>query len=131
MSEQKKDPRTVRATIAPLPDADRRNKRRVKIAQPVRVRPSEPGRTDFDEVSATLNVCRDGIYFPTELDSYYKGMRLFVTFPYSEEPGAINLEYIGEIVRVDKLLHGQHGIAVHLKTSVNVLGHTPLRNARP
>ncbi len=122
MSEHKK-PETLRATIAPLPDSDRRNKRRVKIAQPVRVRPSEPGGVPFDEVCATLNVCRNGIYFPTDLDSYYKGMRVFVTFPYSEAPGALNLDYIGEVVRVDKVPDRRHGIAVHLKMSINVKTH--------
>ncbi len=113
------DGMTVAATVSAL-HSDRRIKRRVKLAQPVRVRPSEPG-FQFDEVRATINVCRDGIYFSTDEKYYEKGMRVFVTLPYSDAPDAINLEYIGEVVRVDKLTHGQFGVAVHLKVTVNVL----------
>ncbi len=105
----------------PSTNGERRNKRRVRIAQPVRVRPSEPRGEAFDEVQATINVCRDGVYFPSALHSYQPGMRVFITFPYSEMPGAINLEYIGEVVRVDKLTHGRLGVAVHLKSTINAV----------
>ena len=120
MSESNKVANTVKARVAPLPDLDRRGKRRAKVAQPVRVRPSEPGEKQFDEVQVTLNVCRNGIYFATERDSYYKHMRLFVTFPYSNGPGAINWEYIGQVVRVDRLPDGRRGIAVQLVMSINL-----------
>lgn len=116
------DPNIPPSTVAPG-GPDRRNKRRVRVAQSVRIRPSEPMGAGFDEVQATINVCRDGIYFPTTLNSYQKGMRVFVTFPYSDMPGAINLEYIGEVVRVDKLTHGRLGVAVHLKTTINAVGN--------
>lgn len=101
-----------------LPDSagDRRNKRRVKMSQQVRVRPSDPIGAGFEEVQATINVSRDGLYFPTMLSSYRVGMQVLVTFPYSEMPGAINLEYVGYVVRVDKLTHGRWAIAVHLKS---------------
>lgn len=112
---------TVTATVSAL-HSDRRIKRRVKIAQAVRVRPSEPG-FHFDEVRATINVCRDGVYFATDEKYYTKGMRVFVTMPYSDAPGAINLEYIGEVVRVDKLTHNQWGVAVHLKMTVNAVSN--------
>lgn len=101
--------------------AERRNKRRVRVAQPIRVRPSNPQGSPFDEVQATMNVCRDGVYFPTMLQTYKPGMRVFITFPYSEMPGAINLDYIGEVVRVDKLSHGRLGVAVHLKSTMNAV----------
>jgi hypothetical protein len=117
MSEPKK-PITVKATVAPLPGSERRGKRRVKVAQPVRVRASDPGWYNFDEVRATINICRDGVYFPTDMTTYRMGMRLFVVFPYSDLPGALNTEYIGKVVRVDKLTHGRFGIAVHLAHAV-------------
>ncbi len=117
----------VKATVAPLPGSDRRNRGRAKLAQPLRVRPSEPGGADFDEVLMTINVCRDGVYFPTEREGYFKGMRVFITFPYNETPGAINLEYIGEVVRIDKLSHGRQGIAVHLKMKLNLGGRETIR----
>jgi hypothetical protein len=110
----------VRATIVPLPDSDRRDKRRARIAQPVRVRPSMPGGVDFDEVHATINVSRHGLYFPTTRDTYKKGLRLFITLPFHDDPNAINLEYIGEVVRVDRLPDGKFGVAVHLLMTVNL-----------
>lgn len=112
--------RSFQATVAALPDTERRHKRRAKVAQPVRVRPSEPRDNDFDEVRVTLNVCRDGLYFATQRDSYFKGLRLFITFPYQDHPGAINLEYIGKVVRVDRLADGRHGVAIHLLMSFNL-----------
>jgi hypothetical protein len=114
--------KTLRATVTPLPPAtdERRRKRRARVAQPVRVRPSEPIANDFDEVRATLNVCRDGIYFDTERDTYSKGMRLFITFPYHRDPNAINLEYIGQVVRLDRLPDGRQGVAVHLLMTINL-----------
>lgn len=121
MSEAPK-PITTHATVTKLPD--RRNKRRVRISQPVRVRPSEPYGQQFDEVLVTINVCRDGLYFATREKTYEAGTRLFITFPYSDEPGAVNLEYLGRVVRVDKLPRGQFGIAVHLSMSVNLKSDT-------
>lgn len=117
---QPANPQSVRATVAPLPD--RRDKRRARIAQPVRVRPSEPIPNGFDEVRATINVCRNGLYFDTERNSYEPGMRLFITFPYHQEASAINLEYIGRVVRVDKLASGRAGVAVHLLMTCNLQG---------
>jgi len=113
---------TTVATVAKLPD--RRNKRRVKLAQPLRVRPSEPHGTQFDEVLVTINICRNGLYFATLEKTYSPGQRLFITFPYSGEPGAVNLEYIGRVVRVDKLPRGQSGIAVQLVMTVNLQSET-------
>lgn len=113
---------TARATVAQLPD--RRDKRRVKLAQPLRVRPSEPHGLQFDEVLVTINICRNGIYFATLEKDYKPGMRLFITFPYSGEPGAVNLEYIGRVVRVDNLPRGQNGVAVQLLMTVNLKSET-------
>lgn len=117
---QPSNPQAVRATVAPLPD--RRDKRRARIAQPVRVRPSEPMQNGFDEVRATINVCRNGLYFDTERDSYKPGMRLFITFPFHRDASAINLEYIGRVVRLDRLANGRVGVAVHLLMTCNLQG---------
>ena len=99
--------------------SDRRNKRRAQISQKLRVRPSEPAQ-NFDEVQSTINACRDGLYFSTELKEYRKEMRLFVTFPYSDAPGAVNMEYIGRVVRIDPLPRNRFGIAVQLVMSMNL-----------
>jgi hypothetical protein len=103
-----------------MPDFERRGKRRAMLSQTVRVRPSQPGGRDFDEVLTTINISRDGIYFSSDTNSYFKGQRLFITMPYSGVAGAVNPEYIGEVVRVDSLPQKRQGIAVHLVTSVNL-----------
>ncbi len=118
MQDSKPSTTIAPATVARLPD--RRIKRRVRISQPVRVRPSEPHGLQFDEVLVTINVCRNGLYFATREKSYAAGQRVFITFPYSDDPCAVNLEYLGQVVRVDKLPRGQFGVAVQLLMSVNL-----------
>jgi hypothetical protein len=47
-------------------------------------------------------------------------MRLFVSFPYSDAPGAMNMEYIGRVVRIDTLPRDRFGIAVQLVMTMNL-----------
>jgi hypothetical protein len=47
-------------------------------------------------------------------------MRLFVTFPHSDAPGAVNMEYIGRVVRIDPLPRNRLGVAVQLVMSMNL-----------
>jgi hypothetical protein len=96
---------------------ERRGKPRLRLTQLARGRPSQTN--DFGEIQSTINSGREGVYFGTELKSYFKGMRLLVTVPYSTQHGAINQEYIGEVVRIDALAEGIYGIAVHLKQRIN------------
>jgi hypothetical protein len=85
---------------------------------------------DFDEVIATENTCRDGFYAPTIIACYKKHMRVFVTFPYSVSPGAINRDYVGEVVRVENLPDGRNGIAVHLLSPLSFSVHDGVSAAR-
>jgi hypothetical protein len=73
-----------------------------------------------DEVIATINSCREGCYFATADSRYGAHARLFVTFPYSAEPGALNRDYLAEIVRVDNLPSGRTGIAVHFLSTISL-----------
>jgi len=117
---QPSNPTSAPATVAALPN--RRGKRRACISQPVRVRPSEPIPNTFDEVRATINVCRNGLYFDTDRGCYKVGMRLFITFPFHEDVQAINLEYIGRVVRIDKRADGRFAVAVELLMTCNLQG---------
>jgi PilZ domain len=100
--------------------ADNRGSRRAKIAKPVRVRPSEPRDDHFEDVPISVNASRHGIYFVSRLHSYYPGMRVFVTFPYSSPHDPMNCEYVAQVLRVEKLEGGKTGVAVHLKMNVNL-----------
>src|SRR5271156_6573777 len=101
------------------PVTDNRVSRRAKIARPVRVRPSEPRDDHFDDQPISVNVSKSGIYFVTRQKSYYPGMRVFVTFPYSSPHDPMNCEYVAQVVRVEKLENGKTGVAVHLQMSMN------------
>jgi hypothetical protein len=99
---------------------EKRLRPRAKISCLVRVRPSSPMDNAFDEVCATENSSRDGCYFATHNPRYKKSMRLFVSFPYSSELGAINREYVAEILRIDELPELRRGIAVKLVTTITL-----------
>jgi len=104
---------------------EKRRSRRVKIVRPVRVRPSEPRDEHFEDLPVSINASKEGIYFTTRISSYYKGMRVFVTFPFASLHDPMNCEYIAEVVRVEELPKGKFGVAVHLKTNVNYSSSAP------
>lgn len=94
--------------------AERRASRRCKITQLMRIRPSDPEREHFDDLRGTLSVSRSGVYFQSSEAAYEIGMRLFVTLPYSQNPMAMNREYLAEVVRRDPLPTGMFGIGLKL-----------------
>ena len=102
-----------------------RRSRRAKIARPMRVRPSEPRDEHFEDHPVSVNASKEGIYFTSRRDSYYPGMRVFVTFPYSSPHDPMNCEYVGEVLRVEKLPNNKTGVAVHLKLTVNYSAGSP------
>jgi hypothetical protein len=54
---------------------------------------------------------RTGFYFVTNgIEFYRRGMLLYVIPAF----GCFNFEYLGEVVRIEKLAYGEYGIAVHL-----------------
>jgi len=89
--------------------AEQRRSRRAKISKPLRVRPSEPRDEHFEDVPVSVNASKEGIYFLTRRPNYYKGMRLFVTFPFASPHDPMNCEYMAEGVRVENLSHGRFG----------------------
>lgn len=120
MGETPNSPTTLMAVVAPLAGESRRS-RRAKVGLALRARPSDPEKDDhFEEVRMTLNASRDGIYFATWSESYYHGMRLFVTFPYSSSVALADGEYVGQVMRVDRLGDGRLGVAVQLLTTINL-----------
>src|SRR5437660_8616771 len=94
--------------------SERRGSRRCKFTQLMRIRPSDPQRTHFDDMRGTISVSRTGVYFQTSELGYEIGMRLFLIMPYSNDPGSTNREYLAEVVRKDPLPNGLTGIGVKL-----------------
>ena len=87
--------------------------RRAEISLQARIRSADFKDGSFDEVRITQNASRKAIYFFTELNRYYQGMRVHVTTPYDPRPGAMNMEQIGEVARVHRREDG-YGVAVIL-----------------
>ena len=108
--------------------AEKRKSRRAKISKKLRVRPSEPRDEHFEDFPVSTDASKEGIYFHTRRESYYKGMRVFVTFPFSSAHDPMNCEYIAEVVRVNPLAKGKFGVAVHLVMTMN---YTPPSASKP
>ncbi len=119
------DPEAIMPEQPAKPVDQQRRSRRAKIARPLRVRPSEPRDEHFEDMPISVNASKEGIYFTTRRESYYPGMRVFVTFPYSSPHDPMNCEYLAEVVRVEKLPNNKAGIAVHLKMTVNYSAGAP------
>jgi hypothetical protein len=106
---------TGNSVIAHKPNQpERRGSRRCKINQLMRIRPSDPEKEHFEDLRGTTSVSRSGVSFQSSEQGYEIGLRLFVTMPYSPEPGAINREYLAEVVRLDALPNGLNGIGIKL-----------------
>ncbi len=98
---------------------NKRRSRRAKIAKPLRVRPSEPRDEHFEDMPISVNASKEGIYFHSRRSNYYKGMRVFVTFPFTSAHDPMNCEYVAEVVRVETLPNGRFGVALHLVMTMN------------
>ena len=107
------------------PYQKQRRTRRAKIAKTLRVRPSEPREEHFEDLPVSINASKEGVYFHTRRENYYKGMRVFVTFPFSSPHDPMNREYVAEVVRVEKLPNGRFGVALNLKMTVNYSAGAP------
>jgi hypothetical protein len=89
---------------------ERRREPRVQVDRLVYVQHADSGDAYFEEVRSMRDLSRSGFYFTTDRDSYKAGTRLHVVPAF----GCLNLEYLGEVVRVEQLPFGEFGVAVRL-----------------
>ena len=89
---------------------ERRREPRVQVDHLVYVQPANAERGHFEEVRSMRDLSRSGFYFTTERDCYHLGNQLHVI----PALGSLNLEYLGEVVRVENLPEGEFGIGVRL-----------------
>jgi hypothetical protein len=97
---------------------EKRRSRRIRIGQPLMIRASDPRDAQIVETNMTRNVSRDGIYFISEIASYYEGMRLYVNVPHHSPRGLQDREYLGQVARIEKLADGKWGVAVQFLLEV-------------
>jgi hypothetical protein len=98
--------------------AENRGSQRVRISRKLRVRPSEGDSEHFEEFPISANISKNGVYFYTSLQNYRKGMRLFVTYPFTFANDPMKSEYLAEVVRVDEVSHERFGVAIHLLMTI-------------
>jgi len=129
--EMIKKPTTEAAPKPAATQNERRGNRRCKITQLMRIRPSDPKKPHFEDLRGSVSVSRSGVYFQSSEPAYEVGLRLFVTMPYSNNPAALNREYLAEVVRRDVLPTGMFGIGIKIlmemgmQHSYNFGGSTP------
>jgi PilZ domain len=110
--------------------AKKRRSSRAKMARTLRVRPSDPKDDHFEDLPVSINASKEGVLFRTRRTTYYPGMRVFVTFPYSSPHDPMNCEYLAKVVRVDKLPNDRFGVAVELLMTVNYSANKPGSSGR-
>ena len=110
MNELQKRIFSLNEETEPTRSSDRRREPRVREERLVHVQPAEPGSKPFEEVRTMKDFSRNGVYFITDRASYRTGDHLHVVPAF----GGLNLEYFGEVVRVEPLPFGEYGIAVRL-----------------
>src|SRR5260370_3739816 len=109
MSERLSSVAPTLSAAVPATRTERRQMRRAGISLQIRIRSADFNDGNFDEIRLTQNASRKAIYFFTELNRYYKGMRVRVTSPHDPSAGAVNLEQIEEVVRVHRREDGDGG----------------------
>jgi hypothetical protein len=95
-----------------MPLMDRRYVRRVKLRQPIKVRPASPKDGEFEDINETENASKRGIYFMTIISRYFVGMRVYVTLPYTSPASPKSREYLGQVIRVEHTTTEKRGVAV-------------------
>jgi hypothetical protein len=86
----------------------------------VYVQPVNPEGGNFEEVRTMKDFSRSGFYFITGRDFYQPGDHLHVVPAF----GCLNLEHLGEVVRVEQLQFGEFGVAVRLLRVENLVANT-------
>lgn len=108
--EQRIFSQKIEGEDGPTDQADRRREPRIQVDRLVYVQLADSGDSYFEEVRSMRDLSRSGFYFVTDRDSYKQGIRLHVVPAF----GCLNLEYLGEVVRVEELPFGEFGVAVRL-----------------
>ena len=105
-----------KSTASTPPAIERRRRKRAKISAQVHIR-AVNSPEPIEEVCKSVDVSRDGLLFISGRAGYWKGLRLDVTFPYSNAAAALNQAQAAEIVRVTDYGSGQFAVAVQFLTA--------------
>jgi hypothetical protein len=93
---------------------NRRRNLRARISLSIRVRSADFVDDQVDEVQATINVSRGGLYFISQRNSYHRGMKVLLTIPFRDFVADPGPQERGEVVRVEHFKDGRAGVALRL-----------------
>src|SRR5258708_16786614 len=82
-----------------ISEENRRRNPRARISLPIRVRSADFVDDQVDEVRATINVSRGGLYFSSQRCSYHRGMKGLLTISFTDFVSAANPGEPGKAVR--------------------------------
>ena len=88
-----------RRSVSERRQSFQRQNYRVPLQLPIRIRYKNLARS-FEEVTTTINMCRNGVYFSSRYP-HSKGAIVFVTTNYSPTNPESNIEQLGSVVRVE------------------------------
>jgi hypothetical protein len=89
-----------------ISEENTRRNPRARISLPIRVRCADFAADQVDEVRATINVSRGGLYFSSQRSSYHRGMNVLLTIPFRGFVADAGPEEGGEVVRVEHFKGG-------------------------
>jgi len=127
MSQLQQGAWPLNAKEAPACLEDRRGAPRSQSGSLVYLQSAHLQVEQFEEIRTLNNHSQSGFYFITERMSYFPGMQLHVI----PAVNSLNLEFVGEVVRVEPLPAGEYGVAVKLLRIRNLTGNsrTTVRSA--
>jgi len=97
--------------MATPPTQSTRSERRLKIAQPVRIRAEDFAATV--QVGETLNMARNGLYVICPENPFHVGMHVHLILGYrAGDP--VQHEWVGEILRIERREDGKWGVALRI-----------------
>jgi len=95
---------------------NRRCAARAKMSLRIRIRCFDSNYPE--EIGSPLNVSREGLYFVTSarhyLEQYFRNVKVRIVRNFRPDD-LTNLEETDQIVRVESLLDGKWGIAIHIE----------------
>src|ERR1700681_774011 len=99
---------------------EHRQAQREDQSEPVLICPCDP--ECLEEVCMTLNVSRNGLYFTTTTGHYFPGMNVIVT-PNFRPDESMQPDYIGDVVRLERLEDGKWGGAIRTLVAHNIANY--------
>lgn len=105
--------------------AERRRRKRARIAVPVHIRGGIERADTFEDLGNSVDASRDGLLLSTSRDGYWAGQPLLVTFPFSNAPTAINTPRKAKVIRSTLTPDSLYALGVQFQPEHGKNGSSP------